>query len=422
MSNTRTILVAASVVLLFAGLAGAQTVATGDSRSVSQPGYPTVCDTLTAQFTTSQRSSPPSSDDTSRVQAALTACAGTGHSVVLAASGSDNAFYTGKLTVNGEGLVINSGVTLEGSNSYSSQSELVLVEGTNSFIGGPGAIDGRGDLSAISGTPRLVQTSKTTNLIIYNVTLQQAKHPNLYIEGGSGATVWGVTIRTPATRANADGIDIDSITNVTVNNSTVEAGDDGIAVKTNSAAASNITVENSQFYGTHGLSVGSQTFDGVTNVLFKNNYVYGKDLLGNVSADANGLNIKTDVDCGGLVNKVTYQNNCLYGVKHLIVVNADYGSCSGTSGTPQFENILVNGVKSEASISGAYSRFIGYNSSNLAQVYLANVSLDVTTQSDDADANVFLDNSNITPSGTDVTTHTFTISGSVPSCSFNTSD
>jgi polygalacturonase len=422
MSNPRSIHVHAlgAAVLLVAATCSAQTVATGDSRSVSQPGFPSVCDTLTAQFTTSQRSSPPSSDDTSRVQAALTSCAGTGKSVVLASSGSDNAFYTGELTVNGEGLVVNSGVTLEGNNSYSSKSELINVEGSNSFIGGPGVIDGRGDI--ISGTPRLVQTNNASNFIIYDVTLQQAAHPNLYIQGGSGATVWNVSIRTPATRANADGIDIDSISNVTVNDSTIEAGDDGIAVKTNESAASNITVENSQFYGTHGLSVGSQTFDGVTNVLFKNNYVYGKDLLGNVSADANGLNIKTDIDCGGLVKEVTYQNNCLYGVKHLIIVNAAYGSCSGTKGTPEFQDILINGVKSEASISGAYETFAGYNSSNLAQVYLANVSLDVTKQSGDENATVFLDNSNITPSGTDVTTQSFSTSGSVPSCSFNTSD
>jgi polygalacturonase len=316
-------------------------------------------------------------------------------------------------------LVVNSGVTLEGNNSYSSKSELVLVEGSNSFIGGPGSIDGRGDI--ISGTPRLVQTNSANNFIIYDVTLEQAAHPNLYVQGGSGATVWEVTIRTPATRANADGIDIDSISNVTVNDSSVEAGDDGIAVKTNESAASNITVENSQFYGTHGLSVGSQTFDGVTNVLFKNNYVYGKDLLGNVSANANGLNIKTDIDCGGEVKEVTYQNNCLYGVKHLIIVNAAYGSCSGTSGTPKFQDILINGVLSEASISGAYETIAGYNSSNLAQVYLANVDLDVTKQSGDENATVFLDNSNITPSGTDVTTSSFSISGSVPSCSFNSS-
>ena len=111
------------------------------------------------------------------------------------------------------------------------------------------------------------------------VTLAQAAHPNLYIEGGNGATVYAVTIRTPATRHNADGIDIDSLTNASVINSSIEAGDDGVAVKTNSAAASNITVKNSRLYGTHGLSIGSQTMHGVTNVLFTGNYVYGAAAL-----------------------------------------------------------------------------------------------------------------------------------------------
>ena len=394
----------------------AQTYATGDSRNIATPTYPAVCQTLSAQFSTSARSSPPSSDDTTRIQNALTSCAGTGKSVVLATSGSNNAFYSGKLNVNGAGLVVNSGVTLEGNNSYSSQSELIEVTGTDSFIGGKGAIDGRGDI--ISGTPRLIQTSSADNFIAYQITLQQAAHPHLYIQGGSGATVYQILTRTPATRANADGIDIDSITNVTVIGSSIEAGDDGIAIKTNASGASNITIKDNRLYGTHGLSIGSQTFDGVTNVLFTGNYVYGDDLSGTVSTNDNAINIKTDVDCGGLVQQVTYENTCITQGKHLIVVNANYGSCSGTTGTPQFKNIIINGVKSQGSVSGAYSRIVGYNSSNLAQVYLANVSLDSTTQSGDQYTTAFLDNSNITPSGTGVTTSTFNTSGSVPSCSF----
>jgi polygalacturonase len=238
------------------------------------------------------------------------------------------------------------------------------------------------------------------------------------MEGGSGATVYGITILTPATRANADGIDIDSIHDVSVINSSIESGDDGIAVKTNSAAAYNITVRNTRLYGTHGLSIGSQTFHGVTNVLFAGNYVYGMDHNGTFSTNNNAINVKTDVQCGGLVQQVTYENTCITQAKHLIVVNANYGSCSGTSGTPQFKNIVVNGVKSVNSQSGAYTRIEGYDSGHLAQVYLANVSLDVTTQSSDQDATVFLDNSNDVPSGTNVTTSSFTTSGSVPSCSF----
>jgi polygalacturonase len=394
----------------------AQTLATGDSRTVNQPVLPAVCQTLSAQFTTSQRSSPPSSDDTSRIQAALTSCAGSGKSVVLAASGSKNAFFTGLITVNGEGLVINSGVTLFGSNSYSSQSELILIKGTNASLMGPGTVDGRGDI--ISGTPRLVQASNITNLIVFNVTLTQARHPNLYVEGGNGFTAWGVTIRTPADRANADGIDIDSMTNATVINSSVNAGDDGIAVKTNSGPASNMTIKNSRFFGTHGISIGSQTFNGVSNILFTGNYVYGTDLNGIAATTQDAIRIKSDVDCGGPVDRVTYLNTCITGAKHLIILDTMYGSCSGTNGTPVFTNIVVNGVLSQNSVSGAYTRIRGLDSSHLINAFLAHISLDATTQSSDQDAAVRLDAANITPSGSGITNSTFTISGSVPTCAF----
>jgi polygalacturonase len=419
--NKQNVLAGLTISLLSLPIA-AQTLATGDSRSVSQPSNPSACTTLTAQFTSSavDVASPTTSDDTSRIQSALNSCENTGKAVVLASSGSNNAFLSGKLTIEtDESLVINSGVTLYGNNSYNSESELIYTAGTNVGIYGPGTIDGRANVYTFSDTPRLVQTEGATNFISYNITLQNAAHPNLYIEGGSGATVWSTTINTSPNQANADGIDIDSITNVTVNQSNITAGDDGIAIKTNKAAAKNITVENTNVYGTHGLSIGSQTFDGVTNVLFNNNYVYGKTSGGTASTDANAINIKTDSECGGLVQQVTYENTCIEYAKHLIVVNAAYGSCSGTSGTPQFKNIIINGVTSKSSVSGAYEEFAGYNSSNLAQLYLANIKLDSNTQSGDEYATIYLDNVNgLAPSGTDVTTSTWTpSSGGVPGCS-----
>ena len=115
------------------------------------------------------------------------------------------------------------------------------------------------------------------NLTVYDVDLVNAPLFHIYFEGGSGLTVWGVRIKTPATARNTDGIDPDSATNVTVNDSYIQDGDDGIAIKTNSGAASNITIENSHFYGTHGISIGSETQYGVSNVLVENNTVSGTD-------------------------------------------------------------------------------------------------------------------------------------------------
>jgi polygalacturonase len=184
----------------------AQTLATGDSRSVSQPTTPSACETLSAQFTSSavDVNTPTTSDDTSRVQAALTACENTGKAVVLAASGSNNAFLTGKLTLEtDEALVIDSGVTLYGNNSYNSESRTHLCYRQQQHRHLRPRHDRRTRQRAhlFSDTPRLVQTDGAEQLHHrYNITLQNAAHPNLYIQGGSGATVWSVTINTSPTQ------------------------------------------------------------------------------------------------------------------------------------------------------------------------------------------------------------------------------
>jgi polygalacturonase len=49
---------------------------------------------------------------TSRIAAALSACKGTGKSVVLATSGSSDAFFSKTLDVAGEALVVQVGMTL----------------------------------------------------------------------------------------------------------------------------------------------------------------------------------------------------------------------------------------------------------------------------------------------------------------------
>jgi hypothetical protein len=171
-------------------------------------------------------------------------------------------------------------------------------------------------------------------------------------DGAAGSV--GVRIKTPATARNTDGIDADSATNVTVNDSFIQDGDDGIAIKTNSGAASNMTVENSHFYGTHGIGIGSETQHGVSNILVENNTVSGTDSAGNVSGDNNGIRIKTDSSVGGKVSDVTYENTCVTGVKHAMEFNPFYSSGNGST-TPDFTSIVVLGLRAVSSASSAQS-------------------------------------------------------------------
>jgi polygalacturonase len=440
--------------------------AVGDSRTVTQPTLPGTCETLTATLSTSDEkfssgdeASPP---DTSRIQSALTSCAGSDKAVVLAAGGSDDAFLSAPLTIgSGVYLVIDGGVTLyaslvaseyqvSGSSDTCGEIEssdngckaFVTVTGSNSGIEGTanasgtrGEIDGRGDQdvygtsttwfdlantatseSEKQNNPRLVQATDANDFTVYDLDLVNSPKEHLYYQGGNGFTVWGLEIKTPATAHNTDGIDIDSTQNATVNDSYIQDGDDGVAIQTNSAAAKDITVENSHFYGTHGISIGSETTYGVSSVLVENNTIQGTDSSGNKSSSNNGLRIKSDSSAGGDVDDIVYDDNCLTGVEDLLDFNPFYSSGDGDH-VPDFQSVTVNGLKSVSSASGAESVLEGYSSSDPLGLTLENVSLDVTKTSAEY-ANIGLYDTNISPSGTDVTTSSVSGSGSVPSCSF----
>lgn len=51
--------------------------------------------------------------------------------------------------------------------------------------------------------------------------------------------------------------------------------------------------------------------------------------------------IKSDASCGGPVKEVTYNATCLSGIEHPIMFNTHYGAWSGTSGTPQYTDIVA---------------------------------------------------------------------------------
>jgi polygalacturonase len=441
--------------------------AIGDRRAVSQPSLPSACKTVNSTLATpssrtfsgSQESAPP---DTSRIQSALTSCAGTGKAVVLAAGGSDTAFLSAPLTVGGgEYLVVDTGVTLFASRdaaNYQSSSGATCgsissstssgckpfisvsgadsgIEGTRSSSGSQGTIDGRGDLD-VYGTssswwanaatakadgekqvnPRLIEAKGADSFTVYDINLVNSPKEHLYYESGSGFTVWGLRIKTPDTALNTDGIDIDSSSNATVDDSDIMDGDDCVAIQTNVSASSGTTVENTHCFGTHGISIGSETTYGVSSVLVENNTIQGTDTNGTESGSANGLRIKSYSKVGGTVSGVDYESNCMKSLKYPLDFDPFYSSSTG-SHYPYFKSVKVNGATSVSSVSGAKSVLEGYSSSYKLGLTLENVKLDTTSQTSQ-DANVQLYDSNVVPSGTGVSVTDVSGSGSAPSCSF----
>ncbi|KPI16949.1 Polygalacturonase [Actinobacteria bacterium OK074] len=443
-------------------------LATGDTRTVGEPHTPTtVCRTVTAALATASRTFTAAQEaaapDTARIQQALNACKQSGSaqvSVVLAASGTRTAFLTGPLTVpQGVVLLLDSPVTLYGSlkaSDYQISSKptcgtvgssnggckpLVAVSGANAGVEGvraangtQGRIDGRGDLTlngrsttwwglatqakndgGSQNNPRMIQAVKSDNFTLYDIDLVNAPNFHVSYQNGTGFTAWGVRIKTPASARNTDGIDPSGATNVTIADSFVMAGDDGIAIKGGSTASKNITVKNNHFYGTHGISIGSETASGVSNVLVTGNTVTGTDANGTASGSSVGLRIKSSGATGGPVSRITYLNTCVTKVKQPLVFDTHYASGSGS--TPVFTDVVVNGVRATSTVSGGKSVVAGFDSGHPVGLSLLNVSLDRASVSAEY-AKVGLYNSALKPSGTGVATSTLGGSGTVPTCAF----
>src|SRR5258708_15035345 len=84
------------LVIFFALPVSLQAQVTGDSRTVNEPVFPTVCTVLTAQQTAGSLNE--NAPDTSRIQTAINNCP-VGQAVELEASGPVNAFLIQPITI-----------------------------------------------------------------------------------------------------------------------------------------------------------------------------------------------------------------------------------------------------------------------------------------------------------------------------------
>lgn len=446
--------------------------ATGDRRDVSEPAAPSeTCATVPAQLTLAngegtddQEQDPP---DTVRLQQALDSCA-QGHGAVvaveLAASGSSSDFLSGPLTVReGEVLVVDPGVTLSASRNpadYEADghptcgtiggsgggcrpfltlagSHAGLASKPDAVDGSRGRIDGRGgatmlgsaqswwDLSAAAksggaqNVPRLVQARHVDDITLHDIDLVDAAGFHVSFQDGDGLTVWGVRIRTPSTARNTDGIDPAGATDVTVAHSWIMDGDDGIAIKGGSSPSAHISIIDDHFFGTHGISIGSETTAGVSDVLVADDTVSGTDADGTASVASAAIRIKSSATAGGPVTDIAYRNVCADAVKAPIDIDADYASGTGST-TPQFTDITIDGFRSSDSPSSATSTVKGHDAAHPLGVTVADTSVD-TGRVDAAYADITTEGATfggapLQASGPDVTVTDAPSEGTAPTC------
>jgi polygalacturonase len=425
----------------------------GDPNLPPEPVIPPACVTLPAtQAVPSGKLPSETSLDTATIQTALAGC-GAGHAVRLATSGTYNALVTGPLTLpSGVSLWVDAGVTLYasrtptaygatcGTTSGGSCTAVITSTAANTGIVGDGVIDGQGgepivgqtqswwDLtgstSGGSANPALIQALGATNFTLYRITLHNS--PKFHVKlNAKGFVVWGITVKTPSTPTNSqgtaltpagahntDGVDPgESASNGYIVCNDISDGDDQIAIK-GGTSVNGLTIAHNHFGSGHGMSIGSETNGGVSNVNVYDLSIDGTN-SGLTGGSSNGIRIKSDATVGGPVKNITYSDVCVRNLTNPILVTPHYSSAVGAS-IPSFTGIVIRNFRSVSSSVAPNVTLDGYDSSNLTGITLDNVVIDDIAASNvtASYASVTLGpgNVNFTPSGTGVTV-TNSISG-----------
>lgn len=431
-----------------AGDAASGACGADDPNLPSEPTIPPACATLTASQAVAAGTLPSESSlDTATIQSALAGCApadpSTPISVRLATGSGNNAFVSGPLTLpSGVTLWVDEGVTLFASRDPTQYGPLCLnggnceplvtAAGTNSGVAGAGTIDGLGgepvlgqqgsswwDLngSGIEGTPTLIQTTGATDFTLYQLTLQNSPREHVKLDG-NGFVVWGITIKTPSAAMNSQGTALspsnasdtsgitpgESASDGFIVCSDISTGSDQIALK-GGVSVTGITIAHNHFLAGTGMSIGSETEGGVSNVS-----VYDLSIDGTGSGmqtAASGIFIKSNSSVGGLVTDVTYSDVCVREVTNPINLTTYFSDDTGAS-IPLYTGITVSDFHFLASSDVApIVTLYGYDSMHLLGVTFDNVIVDGIDASNvtAVNANVVLGpgNVNFTPSGSDVT-------------------
>jgi len=231
-------------------------------------------------------------------------------------------------------------------------------------------------------------------------------------------TVHDIHVRNPWYAANGDGIDVESCKNVLLENSTFDAGDDGICIKSGrdedgrrrGRPTENMIVRDNIVYRAHGgFVIGSEMSGGARNIFVYNCTFIGTDI---------GLRFKTVRGRGGMVEKIFIKNISMRNIVHQAIFLDMYymtrspsiadiyaGKAKAdippvTEATPQFRDIHISNITCDGAEEGIFVR--GLPEMSIKDIYLDNMVLKATKGAELAEAqNIHLSNIRLVTRNTD---------------------
>lgn len=196
--------------------------------------------------------------------------------------------------------------------------------------------------------PNLLQIINCKNVLLDGPTFQNSPAFAIYIVRSENLVIRNVKVNNEWYAQNGDGIDLSACKNALIYKCTVNAGDDGICMKSSgkqndSFAMENIVIADCVVYHAHGgFVIGSNTDGGIKNVSVSNcNFIWTDT----------GLRFKSGKGRGGLVENIFINNISMKDIANEAIIFDLYYEDTGKTKTkdkvvtermPSFSKIFID--------------------------------------------------------------------------------
>jgi polygalacturonase len=214
---------------------------------------------------------------------------------------------------------------------------------TNIAVTGPGLIDGQGEawwrayeMDEGINRPAIIYLPTCSRVWLQDFTSTNPPNVHVSIKGANAGNVNFIGIKLFAPPSdhptnpshNTDGVDF-AQTNALFQDCIIDTGDDNIALGSSGSLTRDVLVTNCFFGDGHGLSIGSYTSGGISNLTVVDC---------TFSNTGNGIKIKSARDRGGIVQNLNYHNITMTNVDWPIQMYPyyEYGLGTLTTITPAF--------------------------------------------------------------------------------------
>ena len=297
--------------------------------------------------------------DTAAIQKTINDCAAHGGGIVRFPAGvylTKSIFLSNNIT-----LQLDDGAVIKAAPNPDDWGDpaiaLIHARGvTNVGLEGKGVVDGDGSLwwppvleakranrPYTRRRPRLVIFSGCRNVHVRGVTLRNSPMFHLVPMDCENVLIDNISILAPADSPNTDAIDPSVCHHVRISHCLIDVGDDNVAIKSahpwrgGGMGCDDIVISDCTFLHGHGVSIGSETMGGVTNLLVER--CSFKDTI-------HGIRIKTSRAKGGLIDGAVYRDLSMKDVRWPINIACYYPKLPAedsaqpiTATTPVYRNI-----------------------------------------------------------------------------------